>query len=87
MSSRVGGGACGDGLRGHPAGAVRVLTRRGNHSAFSGYRFTPSDYSSCRCLTCGAYWRTNAAYVDALPDATDEERWTSADRGAVGKSA
>jgi hypothetical protein len=50
--------------------AWRVLDRRANHSAFNGYHWTPSDYSGVRCGTCGRYWRTKAAYVDTLPDAT-----------------
>lgn len=46
-----------------------VLHRRCNHSAFNGYRYTPSVYSAVSCVTCGAVWRTKAAYVSALPDA------------------
>ena len=30
-----------------------VVQLRCNHSAFSGYRMTPSDYSTVRCLRCG----------------------------------
>jgi hypothetical protein len=48
-----------------------VLQRKGNRSAFSGYRWTPSDYSAVRCGECGRVWRTNAAYVDKLPDDID----------------
>jgi hypothetical protein len=44
-----------------------VVVRYGNYSAFSGYHFTPSDYSLVRCGTCGAHWRTKAAYVSTLP--------------------
>lgn len=58
---------CRDGLPGHPIELVSVVTYRGNYSAFNGYRFTPSDYSQLRCA-CGSTWRTNAAYVDELPD-------------------
>lgn len=50
-----------------------VLQRNGNQSAFNGYRWTPSDYSSIRCLQTLAFWRTKANYVGALRDATDEE--------------
>jgi hypothetical protein len=46
-----------------------VIQRHGNASAFNGYHWTPSDYSACRCGTCGRVWRTNAAYVEGLPDA------------------
>jgi hypothetical protein len=49
-----------------------VLQRNGNCSAFNGYHWTPSDYSSVMCAKpggCGRVWRTNAAYVDRLPDA------------------
>lgn len=47
-----------------------VLARRGNRSAFNGYRWTPSAYSSVQCGTGGAVWRTRAAYVATLPDYT-----------------
>lgn len=50
-----------------------VLDRYANHSAFNGYRRTPSRYSGIRCLVTGLYWRTAAAYVGDLPDATHEE--------------
>lgn len=48
-----------------------VTQRNGNRSAFSGYRWTPSDYSEVRCTAsgCGKRWRTRAAYVAGLPDA------------------
>lgn len=46
-----------------------VIVRNGNYSAYSGYRFTPSDYSSVRCGTCHRVWRTKAGYVASLPDA------------------
>ncbi|GAA3085622.1 hypothetical protein GCM10020000_88090 [Streptomyces olivoverticillatus] len=48
-----------------------VLQRRCNHSAFNGYRRTPSAYSRVLCTApgCAAAWRTKAAYVDDLPDA------------------
>jgi hypothetical protein len=36
---------------------------RCNHSAFDGYRWTPSDYSTVRCLSCGRVGRTKAKYV------------------------
>jgi hypothetical protein len=48
-----------------------VLQRNGNRSAFSGYHWTPSDYSAVRCGECGRVWRTKAAYVSQLPDDTD----------------
>jgi hypothetical protein len=48
-----------------------VLQRQCNHSAFNGYRWTRSAYSSLRCAVCGAIWRTKADYVDQLrSDAT-----------------
>lgn len=55
-----------------PRTNLEVVTRRGNYSAFSGYRFTPSKYSDVRCTKCGARWRTDAAYVSSLPDADQE---------------
>lgn len=46
-----------------------VSDRNCNHSAFNGYRRTWSDYSSIKCGTCRACWRTKAAYVCLLRDA------------------
>lgn len=51
-----------------------VITRRGNYSAFSGYRFTPSDYSDVQCVTCGQRWRTKAGYVNEFPDGPSTQR-------------
>lgn len=51
-----------------------VTARRVNHSAFSGYRATPSEYSEVRCIDTGARWRTKAAYADDLPDAKPPPR-------------
>lgn len=45
-----------------------VAQRKCNHSAFSGYHYTPSDYSSIHCLSCQRAWRTKAGYVDSLPN-------------------
>lgn len=55
---------------------VEVLQRKGNRSAFNGYRWTPSAYSAVRCTSCGACWRTKAAYVDSAPDASAEPKAT-----------
>lgn len=57
-------------MRDHRASWV-VVHRKCNFSAFSGYRYTPSDYSLVLCGTCGRRWRTKAAYVDTLPDQED----------------
>jgi hypothetical protein len=48
-----------------------VVQRKGNASAFNGYRWQPSDYSqvSCNAPGCHRSWRTKAAYVDQLPGA------------------
>jgi hypothetical protein len=46
-----------------------VVQRQCNYSAFSGYAYTPSDYSGIRCKECDRYWRTKAKYVRNLPDA------------------
>jgi len=46
-----------------------VTQRKGNRSAFNGYRWTPSAYSEVRCTVGGSVWRSRAAYVDDLPDA------------------
>lgn len=52
----------------------RVYQRYCNHSAFSGYHYTPSRYSALCCESCRAHWRTTAAYVDKVRDATPEDR-------------
>lgn len=57
---------CTDGQPGHPLREVEVVQYRCNYSAFSGYCWTPSDYSGLRCSACGTFWRTKAAYVEAL---------------------
>lgn len=44
-----------------------VLQYMCNHSAFNGYRHTPSSYSSVRCTECRMVWRTKARYVHDLP--------------------
>lgn len=48
-----------------------VLQRYCNYSAFSGYRYTPSDYSCLQCHVCGTVWRTKAAYVSTLPNGSN----------------
>jgi len=58
------------------AGRIVVTARRSNHSKFNGSRFTPSRYSEVMCLECRSFWRTKAAYVNRLPDATDDD-WAS----------
>lgn len=50
--------------------AWRVVVRGANYSAFNGGRRTPSPYSQLQCGECGAAWRTKAAYVAAIPDAS-----------------
>jgi hypothetical protein len=54
-----------------------IVQFRCNHSAFSGYHRTPSAYSGIRCLGCGTFWRTKAAYVETLRMATNEESMRS----------
>lgn len=67
---------CGEHLKPITERRWRVLQRHCNHSAFNGGHYTPSDYSSIVCLNddCTGCWRTKAAYVSRLRDATDEER-------------
>lgn len=52
---------------------VKVVQRMCNHSAFNGYRYTPSDYSEVRCQECEWPWRTKAKYVSSIGD--DPEAW------------
>lgn len=47
-----------------------VTVRKANYSAFSGYHYTPSDWSEIRCVATGQRWRSKSAHVDRLPDAT-----------------
>jgi hypothetical protein len=47
-----------------------VTQRRCNHSAFSGYHYTPSAWSTIRCPVCRTVWRTKASYVNQLKDLT-----------------
>lgn len=51
-----------------------VYQRYCNHSAFNGGHYTPSDWSSVSCRSCGATWRTKARYVDQVPDYGKEKR-------------
>lgn len=70
MPDRVGPRSrpCVDGQPGHPLDRVLVRQRLCNHSAFSGYHRTYSDYSGVYCGACGTPWRTKAAYVASCPD-------------------
>lgn len=45
-----------------------VLARNYHASAFNGYRWAYSEYSTVQCDKCRAVGRTKAAYVQALPD-------------------
>ncbi len=64
-----------------------VLQRRCNYSAFSGYRYTPSDYSCIQCHACGMVWRTKADYVSILKDGNNlydvGGTWVRGDDGRV----
>ena len=43
------------------------ITKYKHHnSAFSGYHYTYSDYSSIICKKCNSTWRTKANYVSGL---------------------
>lgn len=53
---------------------IVVIDRLCNYSAFNGYRYTPSDYSAVLCTTCGASWRTKAAWVAECRDASSAWR-------------
>lgn len=52
----------------------RVVDRNCNYSKFNGSQWTASDYSALVCLDCGWHWRTKAAYVVEVTDATATER-------------
>lgn len=52
----------------------RVAQYRCNHSAFNGYRKTPSDYSLIQCLRCGYLWRSKAKYTNGMPMITPQEK-------------
>lgn len=66
-------------IREHRAAWV-VVHRQCNFSAFSGYQYTPSDYSLVLCGTCGRRWRTKAAYVDTLPGQVTSTKTTKTRR-------
>jgi hypothetical protein len=57
-----------------PAHRHVVTVWRANYSAFSGYRWTSSAYSEVWCIDTHQVWRTKAAYVDDLPDATPDDK-------------
>ena len=63
-----GGPACACPERSFPIERRRwlIIDYKCNHSAFNGYRETPSDYSKVQCTECGRVWSTKAAYVDDL---------------------
>lgn len=45
-----------------------VTQRYCNHSAFNGYKYTSSKYSTVVCFACRCVGRTKAGFVDDLPD-------------------
>lgn len=49
-----------------PGRLWRVINYKCNYSAFNGYHYTSSDYSSCTCLRCGAVWRTKSDYAGSI---------------------
>lgn len=53
---------------------LHVTQRQCNHSAFSGYQWTPSRYSEITCKDCGTPWRTKSPRVADLPDAPDPRK-------------
>lgn len=46
-----------------------IVQYKCNHSAFNGWRYTPSAYSEIRCMKCRGLWRTKAKYVKTLKHA------------------
>jgi hypothetical protein len=69
-----------------PGRLWRVVQYKCNHSAFNGYHYTSSDYSSLTCLRCGTTWRTKAPYVDDLRQ-FDREKEMSTSSGYSGHAA
>lgn len=65
---------CGEHLKPVEQRNWEVLKYKCNHSAFNGYKYTPSDYSTVVCNSCRACGRTKAAYVDKLRIAAGEFR-------------
>lgn len=48
------------------SGNLRVMHLYHNHSAFNGYKWTPSAYSTVECTLHHRAWRTKARYVVKL---------------------
>lgn len=57
----------------------RVVQYRSNSSHFSRNRSAASSYSEVRCLRCGHFWRTKAAYVETLARAVGDETYRLAE--------
>jgi hypothetical protein len=55
----------------HDRRFLMVTQRLCNHSAFNGYHYTRSAYSTVRCTICGSHYRTKAAFVNKLQNAPD----------------
>lgn len=58
-----------------PPARWRVRQRNCNHSAFSGYHETPSQYSGLVCLECHHTWRSKAGYVKSIADLKPGDGW------------
>lgn len=62
-----------------PARNWVVVQRKENRSCYNGARFfvgrlQRSRWSHVLCLSCGAHWRTQAGYVDRLPDIEEDQK-------------
>ena len=65
-------------------GNMLVVTDRNcNHSAFNGWRRTPSDYSAILCVSadCRRSWRSKAPGVANVPDGTHSDNYESTPEG------
>lgn len=58
-----------------------IIQYKCNHSAFSGYKHTSSDYSCFRCRKCQHVWRSKSDYVYTVKVLNEknpvEDKWSN----------